>query len=942
MQHERWHTIDSLYHGARALPVEKRAAFVADACGEDASLAREVFSLLAQPVSAPGVLDGHVAISELPVESSMVGHSIGPYEIVAPLGAGGMGEVYRARDARLGREVAIKVLPREFTDDAERLTRFEREARILASLNHSHIGAIYGVEEYVGADGVRAGALILELVDGATLADRIVRGPLEIRPALTLAIQIAEALEAAHDKGIIHRDLKPANITVTPEGSAKVLDFGLARSDGPGASATPLTQAETIGHTRGGAILGTATYMSPEQARGLAVDKRTDIWAFGCVLHEMLTGRRAFPGTTISDTIAAILEREPAFEALPVDTPPSIRRLLARCLTKDCRRRLRDIGEARIVIEDTLSGAMPAEPAATGERTVTRRTAVSALIGAAAGVAGMRLWWPDAPQPPFETRFEITTPATPNFTSMQISPDGRMLAFAAGEGETTRLWLRPLNMTTAKPLVGTEDARFPFWSADGRSIGFFAQGKLKRVDVVSGAMQTLADAGDPQGGTWNADDTIVFTPSPGDFLHHITASGEPLPPAKGTKVDDRRFPQFLPDGRHYLYYGTGKDFGIWVGELGTVDTHKIVDADAAVYAPGFLLFVHQGTLYGQPFSLATRQLADKPQIIAQHIATGIRGAAPLSASAAGPIAFRAGGPQRERELVWFDRRGNELKRIPDSDWKEGISFDLSPDGRQIAFDQFLNGSTDIWIRDLERGTPRPFTTSPDFDLSPKWSPDGLRIAYTSGKFDPYIKAVGSSETPRRLLDRAGGQNVQGWSPDGHYLLFRDESERGNLYALSLDGSQRVIPVTHSEFATAGGQFSPDGEWVAYQSNESGGFEIYLQRFDTATVPVPVSTGGGVQPRWSHDGRELFFLSPDNRLMAVSIRLDAAGDTPKVGLPEVLFAAAITGSPQSVLHRNYAVSADGEQFLIDTSVPVTLPITVVMNWAPQASAAAAAP
>ncbi len=944
MQHERWHTIDSLYHGARALPVDKRAAFVADACGEDASLAHEVLSLLAQPVSAPGVLDGRVPIPERRIEPSMVGHHIGPYEIVAPLGAGGMGEVYRARDARLGREVAIKVLPREFTDDGERLARFEREARILASLNHPHIGAIYGVEEYVRADGVRAGALILELVGGAALADRIARGPLEMRQALTLAVQIAEALEAAHDKGIVHRDLKPANITVTPEGSAKVLDFGLAKSDVAGTPVT--TQAETIGHTRDGAILGTATYMSPEQARGLAVDKRTDIWAFGCVLHEMLTGYPAFPGTTVSDTIAAILEREPAFEALPAGTHPSIRRLLARCLTKDCGRRLRDIGEARIVIEDTLSGAAPAEKAVTGERSVTRRTAVSALLGAAAGVAGMRLWWPDAPRPPFETRFEITTPATPNFTSMQISPDGRMLAFAAGEGEASRLSLLRLNTTTAKPLMATEGARFPFWSPDGRSIGFFAEGKLKRVDVESGSIRTLADAGDPRGGAWNRDDTILFTPYPGSRIRQVTASGEPLSIANGDDIIDRRFPQFLPDGRHYLYYGTGTDAGIFIGQLGTVDTHRLLEADAAVYAPGgFLLFMHQGTLYGQPFNLAALQLADKPLVIAQQIATAsIRGVAAMSASPAGPIAYRTGGRQLERELIWFDRSGKVLKRIPDSNWQEGITFDLSPDGRRVAFDQAKDGATDIWIFDLESGRRDRFTAGSAFDLSPKWSEDGQRIAYLSGakpaEFDLYVKSAAGTGDPQRLLDLPQPQNPQGWSRDGRYLLYRDEIETGSLYALALDGSRQLIKVTDSGFTDGGGQFSPDGRWLAYQSNASGRFEIYLQRFPTATRPFPVSLGGGVQARWSHDGRELFFLSPDNRLMAVSVGLDAAGDTPKVGMPEVLFAAAITGSPQSILSRSYAVSPDGTQFLIDTSIPVTLPITVVLNWAPQGLAAAA--
>jgi Tol biopolymer transport system component len=339
------------------------------------------------------------------------------------------------------------------------------------------------------------------------------------------------------------------------------------------------------------------------------------------------------------------------------------------------------------------------------------------------------------------------------------------------------------------------------------------------------------------------------------------------------------------------------------------------------------------------------QLADKPLVIAPHIATaGIRGMAPISASPAGPIAYRTGGPQLERQLIWFDRSGKELKRIRESNWQEGITFDLSPDGHRVAFDQFKDGSTDIWILDLESGTRDRFTTGPAFELSPKWSSDGQRIAYLSGaspeNFDLYVKSAAGTGEPQRLIELPEPQNPQGWSRDGRYLLYREETETGNLYALPLDGSQHPIDVTHSGFSDGGGQFSPDGRWLAYQSNASGRFEIYMQRFPTATRPFPVSLGGGVQPRWRPDGQELFFLSPDNRLMAASVRLDDVGDTPKVGVPEVLFAPAITGSPQSILTRSYAVSPDGRQFLIDTSIPVTLPITVVLNWAPQGLAAAA--
>ena len=626
MSSDRESDLERICQAALERPVAERVAFLAEACGGDESLQRDAEELLAHESAAASFLEGPFGGRLAPEAGASsgpalaAGQRLGSYTIGTLLGVGGMGEVYRARDARLGREVAIKVLPALFTSDPERLGRFEREARLLASLNHPNIATIHGIEH---VDGIHA--LVLEVVEGDTLAQRLdfaavrrAQAGLPLGDALTIARQIAEAIEAAHSKGVVHRDLKPANIKIRPDGVVKVLDFGLARASGgdaPVSDATPPSSL-TQGPTREGTILGTAAYMSPEQARGLAVDRRTDIWAFGCVLYELLTGRTAFSGATFSDTIAAVLEHEPDWTALPATTPPPVRSLLRRCLQKDPAKRLRDIGDARFQIDEALN-----EPAWTVPGTDPKP----------ARVAG-RLFWGRrsparsrsqrrrrggcvrAPLEPDEVRLEVTAPPTTDPTSLAISPDGKQLAFAAASDGISRLWVRPLNAASARPLAGTENARFPFWSPDSRSVGFTAQGQLKRVDIDGGAVRVLVPS--VGAGTWSQDGTILFNRGPGAGLYRVSAEGgEPRPAAQiDSLANDPRRPQFLPDHRHFLFYGTGAMPGIYVGQLGSSDApRRLLDAQAATYvAPGHLLFVRQRTLFAQPFDPVRLELSGSP------------------------------------------------------------------------------------------------------------------------------------------------------------------------------------------------------------------------------------------------------------------------------------------------------------------------------------------
>ena len=871
------------------------------------------------------------------------GDRLGPYEVVSGLGAGGMGEVYRARDTKLGREVAIKILPRLFTSDPERLARFEREARMLAALNHPHIGAIYGLED---ADGVRA--LVLELVEGDTLADRIRGGPSPMPEALTIARQIADALETAHEKGIIHRDLKPANIKITPDGVVKVLDFGLAKATGGDGSSPDLSQSPTAtsGDTREGIVLGTAAYMSPDQARGKLVDKRSDIWAFGCVLYEMLTGRVPFPGETIPDTVAAILGREPDWHALPAATPEAIRRLLRRSLQKDVKLRLRDIADARLEIDEARGESLSPGPAAKPLRR-TERLAWLAAVGVLSLIAVATAAWPRRPTPPPpEVQFEIDTPSVSDpddLASMALSPDAQKLAFVAPVDGQPHLWVRQLDSVVSRPIPGTADASTPFWSPDSRSVAFYAEGVLKRIDLAGGLVRTLTEASAGVGGTWNREGTILLVQTPASPVVRISADGGM--PADVTRLGEghagHSVPNFLPDGRHFLYYVTGSPEarGVYLGQLDGTATGKLFDAEsAAVYASGHLLFVRGGTLFAQGFDLSRLEVTGSPFPVAEGVLGSVLAEVRtgLSAAAGGAIAFRVGSRKVERQFVWADRSGREKGTVGAPDSALVLSPSISPDGSSLAFLRRVNGNSDVWLLDTRRGVLSRFTDHAAEDVFPVWSRDGTRIVFASnrnGTLALYQKRTTGVGVEERLPGTEEAVACD-WSPDGRFLLYQRRSAKTgfDLWALPLVGGGEPFPVGQTQFHERDGQFSPDGKQIAFDSTRSGRVEVYVQSFPGPGAALQVSVSGGAQARWRPDGRELFYIALDGRLMAAPIQVRADGQL-VVGIPLPLFT---THMARGNWMAQYVVSADGQRFLMNTFVQEagSTPIRVVLNWQPR--------
>jgi len=876
----------------------------------------------------------------------MIGTKLAHYKITSHLGSGGMGDVYQATDSRLGRSVAIKFLPEAFSHDSERVARFEREARVLASLNHPHIAGIYGLEE----SGERK-FLVMELVDGETLAEWIERGPIPVEESLGIAKQICEALEAAHEKGIIHRDLKPANVKITPEGKVKVLDFGLAKAFEAEASKANLSQSPTLSMaaTNAGVILGTAAYMSPEQAKGRTVDKRTDIFAFGAVLYEMLTGRQAFEGEDIADILSRVLQREPDWTLLPANVPRRIGELLRRCLEKNVKNRRSDATDVRFDIEQALSeppetAAVPAG-SGTRERLWMSVAIVFLIVIAALTVPAVRYLREAAPASPPEMRLEITTPPTNDPASLAISPDGQKIVFAATSGGS-RLWVRSLDSASARQLAGTDNASFPFWSPDSRSIGFFADGKMKRIDIDGGSLQVLANAVAPHSGTWNRDGVILFAFGAIKPIFSISATGgasTAVTRLQASQLRSHGFPQFLPDGRHFLYHvsGSPEARGVYIGQLDGPETRRLLDADnaAAVYASGQLLFVRQGMLFAQHFD------PDRLTLTGNPFPVGDTGGVPanvtvVSASAAGPVVYRpiSGG---ERQFFWIDRSGKDVGKVGNSDGANPLDPTLSPDGRHVALSRNVNGISNIWLLDLSRSVLSRFTFDAFSTMRPMWSPDGSRIVFQSNKNgvnDLYQKSASGAGTEELLLATPQGKMPTDWSRDGRFLLYRsDDSKTGlDLWALPLDGDRKPFPVVQTDFDERDGQFSPDGKWVAYQSNESGRFEIYVQSFPGPGGKTQISTDGGAQVRWRHDSKELFYIGLDDRLIAVPIRFASNGQSIEPDSPVPLFSTHIGGAVLTINRQQYAISADGQRFLMNTiSDETTSPITVILNWTPPA-------
>ena len=873
----------------------------------------------------------------------MIGRTLGSYELLALIGAGGMGEVYRARDTRLNRDVAIKVLPEAMSRDGERLRRLHSEAQLLASLNHPQIATIHGLEEGDGTYG-----LVMELVEGDDLKQRLSRGPIAIDEAIAIARQIAIALEAAHARGVIHRDLKPANIKVRPDGGVKVLDFGLAKAveDAPsrGMDDSPTITAAAM--TVPGTVIGTAAYMSPEQARGFAADKRVDVWAFGAVLYEMLTARTAFAGPTVTDTLAAVLQRDPDWQALPAATPPGLRLLLRRCLEKDPARRLHDIADARIELDDVSSGARDSTSAGVA-RPPARRLAfgIAAIAIAAAGVAG----WLLRPVPtPAEMRLEVNAPPTIDST-FAISADGRQVVFVARSegGGPLQLWLRPLDSLTARPLPGTERATFPFWSPDGKSIGFFADAKLKRVDLDGGSVQTLVSgAAVAIGGSWATDGTILYADSPGGPIRRISASGGD--PVDVTRVEaprerGHRSPYWLPGERRFLFYMSSAEIGgVYVGELDGGRKTRLLAADAAaVYVePGYLVFRRGAQLLAQRFDAASATVSGD----AFALAEGLKGQLSLAASPGGTLAYRVAQIDRgERQLVWVDRTGREVERVVYAD-TAALSPALSHDGRYVALFRFAKGNMDLWSYDRKRAVWDRLTFDPGDDIMPLWSRDdksiffgGVRSASSVRLYKRLI--AGAPETEQPLLHKPGNEFhfPMDLSPDDRLILFTAPTPGRNMdiWALSLATGGQPVEVVATAANEELAQFSPDGKWIAYQSDKTGSDEIYVRPFPGPGPEVRVSAAGGIQARWNPKGKELFYVGADDRLMAVPVTLGPGAADIDVGKPVALFATDIGSTVRVKYRQQYAVTPDGQSFLLNSAITesTAAPIVLILNWKP---------
>jgi serine/threonine-protein kinase len=893
-----------------------------------------------------------------------IGDKLGHYAVVAKIGAGGMGEVYRATDTKLGRDVAIKVLPEALAADPQRMQRFQREAQVLASLNHPHIAAIYGLEESATRDSgaassaptVQVRALVMELVEGPTLAERIAHGPVPLEEALPIARQIAEALEYAHEHGIIHRDLKPANIKLTPDGAAKVLDFGLAKAmaDDP-ASGLDLANSPTlsVAATKAGLILGTAAYMSPEQARGGQVDKRADVWAFGAVLYEMVSGRRLFDEATTTDTLAAVLKSDLNLVALPAATPTHLRRLLQRCLERDRKRRLRDIGEARIAIEDAIAHPEAPAPAAMGAvvpaPAPARRAILPWAVAAALALTAAWLGWRAISAPPAgalqPVRFTLTLPSSEHFTAMEdtnavvaVSSDGTRVVYAARSGGTARLYLRALGELEAKPIPGTEgDPRNPFFSPDGKWVAFINNNKLQKVALDGGSPLELCHSS-WAGGTWGRNGTIIYTKTYATGLWRIPAAGgtpEKLTePSREAGELGHWWPQFLPGEKEVLFTAWSTPVAkarLMVLSLETGKQKVILEGGTyARYVPtGHILYMREEGLMAAPFDLDRLELAGTPvRVLEEAFVDKQDGLSPLSVSETGVLAYLPKSTlHRSNELVWVDRRGEtRLLNLPKHRY-EGPR--LSPDGRMLALTIAEGGSQDVWVYDLARGGMIRIAAGPTSEFNPLWTRDGKRIIYQLERpqYDIFVRPADGTGTEQVLASNPYDKLHYSISPDGQWLAYTERhGESGdNLWILPVSGDGKPQPYLETPFGEDQPVFSPDGRWIAYKSNSSGREEVYVQAFPTPGERWQISTEGGANPVWSRKGDALFYRSGES-VLSVKVRTGGKFEAEK---PQVLFRGNFD---YSFPGPNYDVSSDG-RFLLARTPPESAPRTlvVVLNW-----------
>jgi Tol biopolymer transport system component len=878
------------------------------------------------------------------------GTRLGPYEILGPLGAGGMGEVYRARDSRLKRDVAIKVVPDLFSSDPGRLTRFTREAEFLATLNHPNIAAVHGLEE---SNGVRA--IVLELVEGDTLADVIARGPIALEDALPIATQIARALEAAHEKGIIHRDLKPANIKLRTDGTVKVLDFGLAKSFEqtlPG-DLTRAALVESPAATVAGVILGTAAYMSPEQARGKALDKRTDIWAFGCVLFEMLAGKRPFEGETLTDTIAAIVKNEPDWRALPHGTPAAVRWVIARCLKKDPAERLRDIGDGRFQLEDPVRD--PGGAAVVPTPVPARREWVGWI--AAVLMLGVALLFALRPSPSVPARepvsFQVFPPDKMSFStpvnvsvpvaSFAVSPDGRTLVFSAeAPGGAPTLWLRSLDQVTLRQLPGTDGAEAPFWSPDSHWIAFVADRKLKKIAASGGAVQVISDVPtDFRGGSWGPGDTVLFGSVRLPISSVSASGGKPtaLTVLDRSKLEaSHRYPEILPDARHFVYVifsGNRDRNGLYAESLegGSKKFLGQLNASAVYVPPGFMLFVERNALLGQAFDTERLELTGQRFLVAERVARSSAWLSAVSASRTGTIAF-AGNISQHGRLMWFDRSGRTLEPppTPEGDYAD---FRLSPDEQQLSA-SLVNPETnalETWFTDLVRGARSVLPSGGSVTAAAIWSADGADLMFRTnrnGAIEFHQRSAQGGGSDRIVLSSAELPATSAfptdWSRDGRHVVFSASPESDYDLWLMGTADRKPTKLISAPADQMHGNFSPDGHLLAYTSNETGRFEVYVETLPRSDHKWPVSTNGGYEPRWRVDGRELYYLSEDRKLMVVPV-----GAGPSFGIPKPLFQTQVRAGVTS-FRTHYVPSRDGQRFLVNTAIDVPpSPITVIVNW-----------
>jgi eukaryotic-like serine/threonine-protein kinase len=864
--------------------------------------------------------------------------NIAHYRITAKLGAGGMGEVYRATDTKLDREVALKILPPAFAQDADRMARFEREAKVLASLNHPNIAHIYGVEER---------ALVMELVEGETL-----KGPLPLDTALNYARQIADALQAAHDKGITHRDLKPANIMVTPAGVVKVLDFGLAAlpsRDREGAENSANSPTLTIAATQAGTIMGTAGYMSPEQAKGKPVDRRADIWAFGVVLWELLAGERLFQGEDAGDILASVIKDEPRWQPIP----KQVHRLLKACLEKDAKRRLHSIADAMLLLDDAPA---PSElPPPVVEAPAPPRIlpwVVATLLALGLGALAFIHFREKPPATTPVLRYTIGAPENSTVHSFAISPDGRYVAIAAAVNGKRQLWLRSLDALQAQPMPFTEDATYPFWSPDSRYIGFFAQGKLKKVAASGGPSQSLCDAPDDRGGSWSRDDVIIFSPNREISVQRVSAAGGVPSDISKTKAA-QRYPVFLPDGRHFLYVtrrSTPEENGIYVSSLDGSENRRILpDISSAVFAPpiggeklGHILFIRENTLMAQPFDAGSAQLAGDVFPIADEVGLTNVSYAPATVSGSRVLMYMSGNAAGVlNQIAWYDRTGKLLRLVVSSGAVDVPA--MSPDEKSVVFTRANGSAYDLWLRDLARGTETRFTTDASVNSTPFWSPHGDRIVFESNRHAPVLnlfqRAASGSGQDEALLTTGNNKIPTQWSRDGQFIVYVqiDPKTKDDLWVLPMEGSakeRKPVPFLQTEFNEMMGQLSPDSHWMAYTSDQSGRREVYVRPFPPADGQWTISGAGGEQPRWRGDGKELFYVAADGKMMAVPVKA-VAGPKPvfEAGAPVALFEAHIAPTVTNNI-VNYDVTMDGKRFLITTpsnSVASSPMLNVVVNW-----------